>query len=304
MINFKRVRKFNDLEYVSGPIVYWMSRDQRVRDNWALLYCQEKALEYKVPLVVVFCLVEHFLGAMKRQYQFMIEGLKHIESGLNRYHIYFQLLSGEPEKKIPWFLKQIRAGLLIADFDPLKIKCQWKDGVTQKIHIPMVEVDAHNIIPCWVTSDKQEYAAYTIRPKIHKKLFEFLEPFPEITPHPFSGKFDSTFQMDWKMIQKNLKGEDIGKQQTFFKSGEDEALKTFDRFVSEKLKHYSRFRNDPTINGISDLSPYLHFGQISAQKIAHEIDQLDADEPSKEAFLEELIVRRELSDNFCFYNKN
>ncbi len=76
MINSKRVRKLNNYEYKSGPIIYWMSRDQRVQDNLALLYCQEKAIHYKVPMIVVFCLVPHFLGAIRRQYLFMIEGLK------------------------------------------------------------------------------------------------------------------------------------------------------------------------------------------------------------------------------------
>lgn len=304
MINSKRIRNLNNLEYVSGPIVYWMSRDQRVRDNWALLYCQEKALDYKVPMVVVFCLVPHFLGAIKRQYVFMIEGLKQIESDLNQLNIHFQLLTGAPEEKIPLFLDQIKAGLLITDFDPLKIKRKWKESVSRKIQIPMLEVDAHNSIPCWITSNKQEYAAYTIRPKIHKRLFEFLEPFPEMKPHPFSGKNDGTFRTDWKMVKQDLKADEIGGQHPFFKSGEYEALKTLERFINEKLDNYSSNRNDPTKDGVSDLSPYLHFGQISAQKIAYEINNANADFTSKEAFLEELIVRRELSDNFCYYNQH
>ena len=53
---------------------------------------------------------------------------------------------------------------------------------------------------------------------------------------------------------------------------------------------------------MSDLSPYLHFGQIAPQRVAREIQQADAPPEAKQAFLEELIVRRELSDNFCWYN--
>ncbi|MFW5721799.1 MAG: deoxyribodipyrimidine photolyase, partial [Desulfohalobiaceae bacterium] len=46
----------------------------------------------------------------------------------------------------------------------------------------------------------------------------------------------------------------------------------------------------------------LHFGQIAAQRVAQEVLSFKTRTAYKEAFLEELIVRRELSDNFCFYN--
>jgi len=65
----------------TGPVVYWMSRDQRVNDNWALLYAQSLAIEYQVPLIVVFCLVPEFLHASVRHYSFMIQGLKEQKRG-------------------------------------------------------------------------------------------------------------------------------------------------------------------------------------------------------------------------------
>jgi deoxyribodipyrimidine photo-lyase len=185
MIHSRRIRRINNHTYSNGPVVYWMSRDQRVRDNWALLYCQQKALEYQVSIVVVFCLVPEFLGATKRHYQFVIEGLKQVARELGKLNISFRLLQGEPGNTIPQFLKEIKAGVLITDFDHLKTKRKWQEEVNLKIKIPMAKVDAHNIVPCWEASQKQEYAAYTFRPKIHKRLFEFLEPFPEIKKHPF-----------------------------------------------------------------------------------------------------------------------
>ena len=304
LVNPKRIRKMNKPEYVSGPVVYWMSRDQRAGDNWAMLTCQEKALEYRVPMVVVFCLVSEFLGAMRRQFLFMIEGLEKVDRRLEKLNIPFFLLRGRPEEQIPRFLSQIQAGMLITDFDPLKIKRSWKEGVERKIQIPLFEVDAHNVVPCWVASEKQEWAAYTIRPKIHRRLFEFLEPFPEIQPHPFSLKKEIHSTSDWRAVIEDVKGKEMRDQRAHYKSGEDEASRILERFIGEKLDHYSGDRNDPTKDGLSGLSPYLHFGQISAQKIACVIDNGDAERVSKEAFLEELIVRRELSDNYCYYNKD
>jgi len=304
MVNTGRIHHLNQVEYQSGPVVYWMSRDQRVRDNWALLYAQKKALEYQVPLRVIFCLVPRFLGARKQQYAFMTEGLRLVDRDLNRLHIPFHWLKGEPENEVPLFLNRIRAGLMATDFDPLRIKRQWKSGVCRKLNIPVAEVDTHNIIPCRIASEKQEYAAYTLRPKIHRKLYEFLEPFPELKPHPFSAEDNSVKQIPLEINSPDLKVSKTGRQTSFFKSGEKQALSTLKRFIREKLDHYSRDRNDPTKDGISGLSTYLHFGQISAQKIAIEVMETDVSDASKESFLEELIVRRELSDNFCCYNEN
>ena len=63
-------------------------------------------------------------------------------------------------------------------------------------------------------------------------------------------------------------------------------------------------RNDPNLNKLSNLSPHFHFGHISTQRVAYEIKKLDQFEVDKEAFLEEMIVRRELAENFCEYENN
>ena len=76
----KRVRQIRGGNETAGPVVYWMSRDQRLADNWALLYAQQLALEYKSPLAIVFCLVPEFLGATIRQYEFMLKGLEEVAS--------------------------------------------------------------------------------------------------------------------------------------------------------------------------------------------------------------------------------
>jgi deoxyribodipyrimidine photo-lyase len=85
--------------------------------------------------------------------------------------------------------------------------------------------------------------------------------------------------------------------------GEQEARKTLRRFIAQRLASYDEGRNDPNLDAQSDLSPYLHFGQIAPQRVALEVKAVAKPRASVAAFLEELIVRRELSDNFCFYNE-
>ncbi|MBK7227700.1 MAG: deoxyribodipyrimidine photo-lyase [Ignavibacteriales bacterium] len=302
MINEKRIRLLQKGNETNGPIVYWMSRDQRVHDNWALLFAQKLTKENKRSLVVLFNLVPDFLEATIRQYDFMLRGLQEIDAELKNYNIPFYLTIGKPEEEIPNLLKKLGASFLVSDFDPLKIKRIWKRDVAKQITIPFYEVDAHNIVPCLYVSNKLEFAAYTIRPKIHKALIEFMDEFSSLKK--MNKSEISSEIIDWSKIQKSLKINFDVKEVDWIKPGESEAQKTFNHFLKKKFENYHELRNDPTKDYQSNLSPYLHFGQISAQRIAHDTEKFKGNPESKKVFLEELIVRRELSDNFCYFNKN
>jgi deoxyribodipyrimidine photo-lyase len=302
-MNLKRTRLLNNAEVKKGTVVYWMSRDMRVEDNWALIFANEISEKENSPLVVFFCLAPNFLEATIRQYDFLLHGLQQVEQKLTELEIPFFLLKGKPEKQIPLFLKEINAGKLISDFDPLKIKIQWKNLILKKINIPFYEVDAHNIVPAFFVSQKEEFAAYTIRPKIKKALPEFLEEFPGIKKRKrnFSIKAPS---INWQNLESTLKIDFSVPKINQIKPGTNEADETLKKFIFRKLEMYSYERNNPLKDAQSNLSPYLHFGQISAQRIALQIEKHVPETKSKDAFLEELIIRRELADNFCLYNTN
>jgi deoxyribodipyrimidine photo-lyase len=300
-VNTKRIRLVKDGNVTKGPVVYWMSRDQRLNDNWALLFAQEQAIQMQTPLIVVFCLVPGFLGATLRHYGFMLRGLEQVAAALAEKHIAFHLLEGMPMQVLPAFLHGQKAGCLIADFDPLRLKRQWQEGVLKKITVPCYEVDAHNIVPCWHASQKQEYGAYTLRPKILRILPAFMNAFPKLQIHPYalSTKIQ---QIGWQELVRRLPLDRSVSEVNWIASGEKAAMKTLRKFLKHGLSDYDQKRNDPTLNGQSGLSPYLHFGHVSAQRVAAEIMKCPAPKHSRDAFLEELIIRRELSDNFCFFN--
>jgi deoxyribodipyrimidine photo-lyase len=294
----KRVRKLNELAVgKKGPVVYWMSRDQRVGCNWALLVAQELAYTYRKPHCVVFCLVPGFLGATIRQYRFMIEGLKGVEQELHERNIPFHLVRGKPEEEIPRFSEEIGASMLVSDFDPLRIKRGWKDEVLKKTKVPFYEVDAHNIVPCWIASPKQEFAAYTIRSKIRKLLPQFMTGFPRLKKQAGAVEIPDN---DWESAEKSLIVDFSVPELKWIRPGEKQAQKMLKKFIEKKLSRYPDDRNDPTKEAVSDLSPYFHFGQLSAQRVALEVRKSGI--KGMKDFLEELIIRRELSDNFCFYN--
>jgi deoxyribodipyrimidine photo-lyase len=285
-----------------GAVIYWMQRDQRVHDNWALLYAHEKAHQKNVPLLVLFNLVPKILDATIRQYGFMLKGLKEIEHELRRYNIPFYLLTGEAGKQIPTLLVDTGASLLISDFNPLKIIRKWKKSVADNIDIPFHEVDAHNIVPCWAGSNKLEFAAYTIRPKIQKLLPEFLEEFPNLKKMKPTQTQQN--EIDWESVRNQLKINFGVPEIDWLIPGESAAHKVLELFIKNKFTCYHEQRNDPTLDAQSNLSPYLHFGHIAPQRVALVLQPLMEYGESHKSFLEELIIRRELAENYCYYNKN
>lgn len=302
-MNSKRVKILEEGYVRRGPVVLWMSRDQRMNDNWALLFAQELAIKRKTPLAVIFCLVPRFLNAAIRQYGFMIKGLQEVEKNLKKKNIPLFLLTGSHEIEIPKFVNRYKIGTIVADFSPLRISKGWKESVMKNIDIPFYEVDAHNIVPCWTASSKQEYSARTLRLKLQRLLPEYLEDFPSLKKHPYNWE-EKISIIDWRKSLKTLDVDLTIQEVEWIIPGEKAAYQTMQKFIEKKLSLYDKQRNDPVRDGQSNLSPYLHFGQISAQRIALEAFKISADKKSKDAFLEELIVRRELSDNFCFCNAN
>jgi deoxyribodipyrimidine photo-lyase len=94
-----RVRILKKVKEKPGPIVYWMSRDQRIHDNWALLFAQKMAMKIKASLGVAFCLAPKFLGATIRQYGFILQGLSETEKNLKAINIPFFYFQAHQKKK-------------------------------------------------------------------------------------------------------------------------------------------------------------------------------------------------------------
>jgi deoxyribodipyrimidine photo-lyase len=278
-----------------------MSRDQRAADNWALLHAQREALARGVPLVTAFCLAPVFLGAALRQYGFMLRGLAETERALRDLAIGFVLLRGDPGREVPAFARRIGAGLVVTDFDPLRIKTGWRTKVAAALRVPAVEVDAHNIVPAWHASPKQEYGAYTLRPKLRTLLPDFLTPIPALRRHPHGWPHDPG-PADWIAVQRSLRVDRSVGETPDLTPGSAAALRVLRHFIGHKLGGYPEASRNPAVDGLSNLSPYLHFGQLSAQRVALEANAAEAAPAAQDAFLEELIVRRELADNFCLYN--
>ena len=298
-----RISILQEAPQSAGPVVYWMSREQRVSDNAGLLYAQNQALASGVPLVCVFCLVPEFLGGGGRHYDFMLRGLEGVEHGLERHNIAFYVLEGDPGESLPPLLHDLDAGMVVTDFDPLRIKQQWQQTVRQRYRGALHEVDGHNVVPCRFVSDKKEIGARTLRAKIGKLLPDFMEPLPVLRRHPHAPRHVSP-PIDWGRLRQWLRLDDT-ENDGVPAPGEQAALAALERFVEERLPLYAAQRNDPNAGVVSRLSAYFHFGQLAPLRAALSVlERYGASDANAQAWLEELIVRRELADNYCFHERD
>ena len=291
-----RARLIHNRPQQPGPVLYWMHRELRAQDNWALLHAQDLARERAQPLCVVFCLARHYPLAALAHFAFLVHGLRETATALARQDIPLVLLRGEPGQAVPDYARQAKAGLVVTDADPTKPKRAWLAEALPQLACPVVEVDGRNVVPARRASDKAEYMARTIRPKIQRLLPEFLDPFPELAPQslPWTAPAPAT---DWTALCS-----EFGPGPAHFPPGETTALAALDAFLHSGLPRYADERNTPVSPASSLLSPFLHFGHISAQRIA--LSVLAAPNipgAAREAFLEQLIVRRELAENFCLH---
>lgn len=302
-MNKKRIRKLNNVQVGSGgPVIYWMDRERRVEDNWSLISAYKTAKQLKVPLLIYYAIPDKFMGANLRTYDFMLKGLHETFESAFKLNIGCLLEVVDPIIGVKNLVSHLNASAVFTDFSPLKLPRKWRDALAETLEVALFEVDSRNIVPCFIASEKLEFGARTIRPKIHKLLSEFLEEFP-VLKNDLKKLDNSDYYTNFN-VEEVLNSINLDKSVSpvdTFEPGEAAAHKVLVDFINYKLANYDSDRNDPNKPAISNLSPYLHFGQISSQRCVLDTQHSDLSESLKEAFVEEIVVRRELADNFCYY---
>jgi deoxyribodipyrimidine photo-lyase len=325
----ERCADLNDAPVRDGRyVLYWMQRAQRAQTNHALEYAIRLANKRGVPLVVGFGLTADYPEASVRHYRFMLEGLAETAEAVRARNIGFVVRIGEPSAVALDLGRD--ASAIVCDRAYLRHLRQWRFDVARTAGCRVVEVETDLIVPVESVSSKQEYAARTIRPRIHRRLGEFAVPLEaeqlaasgaEVEPRGESLDDISA------LLRKLAPHEQPGAVGEFFPGGYRAARERLDRFLGERLVHYEENRSEPGLDLGSELSPYLHFGQISSLEVALSagVDRFIAgleagkgemknqpgsvgmrtdsarEASSRDAFLEELIVRRGLAHNYVWY---
>jgi len=292
-------------------VIYWMQQSQRIHFNHAL----NEAIQYgngkNLPIVIFFNLTPHYPEANERHYTFMLEGLKEVSRISAHFKMTFVIKIGNPAEEIKSLLNDAEA--LFMDKGYLNIQKEMRQEVLKYIfdqerdlHVEMIDTDL--MIPVEIASQKVEYGAYTIRPKIRKLIENFRDFFHlHVVKNQTILNIKSDHDLDdIKQLVTQLSIDHTVKKSPIYHGGYIEGMKLFHEFVSEKINRYPE-SNDPSLNLTSKLSMYLHFGQISSLELYERLYKLTLQHQitgeAFDGFIEQLIIRRELAHNYVYYQK-
>ncbi len=303
MIQPERVRVLRPGEPAPGRrwVLYWMQQSQRAGCNHALEYAVEQANALGLPLLTVFGLSPSFPDATRVHYEFLVEGMRETGASLAARGIGFLVRPGEPPDVALALARE--AALAVVDRGYLRIQRRWRERFAAAAPCPVTEVESDVVVPVETASPKEEFSAATLRGKLHRQWDRFLVPLRE---REVACRWDLALPDTSPAAAIGgapLPGLVVrGQSPRTVPPGRSAALARLGAFVRGPLQRYHLERSDPARDLGSGLSAYLHFGQISVLEIALAVRSAEAPLPAREAFLEELVVRRELAINFVHYN--
>ena len=285
---------------------------KRTSYNHALTWAIRKANELNLPLVVYEGLKYYYPWASDRIHTFVLEGVEEKRLEFERlgirYIFYLQKDESSPKNTVAKLAKD--AALIVTDDFPCFIIPGHNRRIAERAEIAVHAVDSNGIIPM-SKFEKEEYAAYTIRPKIKKLLPNYLKPLKEesVEADGTGIELDADFETlvtgdNIAEIVSQCHIDHSVKPSPVYRGGTANGRERLKKFVEEILPDYDTARNKPDRDGSSRLSAYLHFGFLSPLEVALDVQEADAPQESKDAYLEELIVRRELSYNMTRHNPN
>lgn len=294
-----RISALNDAEPGEGEFVlYWMQSSVRTRENHALEHAVRTANSCELPLVVGFGLDQDYADAEPRAMRFLVDGLVDVAGHLGRRKIGFVVRAGTPLDVARDLAG--RAAAIVVDRNYLREPRRWRSELASAVDVRVEEVEANVVVPVAVASGKREWAARTIRPKISEHLTRFLEELDTTAVDvPIGDVPDSLPATDRGALLAAIDVE--ADPERFFSGGELAAQRTLRRFLKEGLSEYANAGTRVDGSASSHLSMYLHFGHISPASIVRAVQSSRAPGDAVDAFIEELVVRRELAHNFVWY---
>jgi deoxyribodipyrimidine photo-lyase len=301
MIQEDRIRSLNRRGSKEGQyVLYWMQASPLTSCNHALEYAIEQANRLDLPLLAFFGIDEAYPEANCRSVRFMLEGLRETVPRLQDRGVRCIIRRVRPPAGVLDLASD--ASCIVTDRAYLRIHRDWGAEVAGEAPCRVTQVESGVVVPVETASSKEEWSAATLRKKIRMRLDRYLVPLAERhlrNSSPGEGN-EPFFQDSIDPILASLSIAHSALPTDAYHGGYSEAERHLAAFLDDRLDRYHKERNDPTANALSNMSPYLHFGQVSPLEIALRVRATGS--PGVDAYLEELIVRRELAVNFVFYN--
>src|SRR3954469_11214381 len=293
-----RIRVLNKAEpQRSGRyVLYWMQQSQRARFNPALELAIDEANARDLPVLVCFGLMDRYPEANARHYAFMLEGLAEVERDLNERGISFVIRRGAPDAVALQFASE--AALVVCDRGYLKPQKAWRTSLSRRAPCCVVQVEGDVVVPVETASPKHEVGARTLRPKLYRVWEEYIVSLKARTLRHRTPDVHVQSDINLSDVPGALRSLRIHQSVSpvhRFQGGTSRARARLNAYLAEPFAHYAKNRSVPEAGAASHMSPYLHFGQISPVEIALAVrDTKTGDDEDRSAYLEGLIVRREL----------
>ncbi len=301
MVEATRCRTLNVKGQRRGRyVLYWMQQSQRASFNPALEYAIEIGNQRGLPVLVAFGLMNDYPDANLRHYRFMLEGLRDSEARLAERGIKLVVQRGAPDHVAAALAEG--AALVVCDRGYLRHQKAWRAAVAQRAPCAVVEVEGDVVVPLEMASGRAEVAARTLRPKLQRVWDQYLRGLEDAAVHQSALDLRIEGVIDLSDLDRVLGSLQLDRSVppvARFKGGTTEARRRLRQFLAAKLDGYADARSEPAAFHCSLLSPYLHFGQISPVECALAVRAAEGPaDADRRAYLEELIVRRELAANF------
>ena len=295
----ERIRVLSDAPVAAGRyVLYWMQQAQRAVGNPALDYAAEAAAALAVPVVAGFGLTAGYPEANARHFAFMLQGLAETVHELDRRGIPLVVRLGDPAEVALELARDAR--LVVCDRGTLRHQHQWRRRVAMAAGRRVVEIETDVVVPAETASTRHEIAARTLRPRLHRLLDRFLvasDPPPPVPDGRALGLASAfTPAAPLALLARLDIDRDVAPVRGLV-GGRSQALARLDAWLIAAAAGESERRDRPP-GCPSRLGPYLHFGQVSPVELALRVGSapgLPAGE--RDRFLEQLIIRRELSVN-------
>jgi deoxyribodipyrimidine photo-lyase len=307
MIDAARCQHLNGHAMRGGRhVLYWMQQSQRASFNPALEYAISVANREDLPVLVAFGLMDDYPEANLRHYRFMLEGLREVAATLAQRRIGFAVRRGAPNEVAVALAED--AALVVCDRGYLRHQKAWRMDVASRLPCPLVQIEGDVVVPVEVASDKPEVGARTLRPKLHRVWESYLRPLADAPVRRCSLDLGIASELDLGDVDGVLGA--LGLDRAVppvarFRGGTGEARQRLREFLAARLDGYAARRGEPGAFQCSLLSPYLHFGQISPVEVALAArDSEKGAEADRRAYLDELVVRRELVANFVHFEEH
>jgi len=286
-------------------VLYWMQQAQRSHDNPALDVAIHHAHVLGLPVLVTFGLDDTYPGANARHMAYLLDGLADVADGLQERGIGFAARYGSPPDVAIALARD--AAVLVCDRGYLRHQRAWRRTVARGAPCRVEEVEGETVVPVEVASDKREWAARTIRPKIWREAERFLTVSEPVQPSVSSIDLDSGDGLPRVVVHDKLGTlaqlhvDRSVAPVASFPGGERHARASYRRFLEARFGAYVAHRNQPQTDDVSHLSKALHFGHVSVVRAVLDARAAAPNDEARDAFLEELIIRRELAINFTWF---